>query len=143
MGEDENEEDEDEKEEDDDEEYDDEDDDDESDENVKKIRPWDVLMNITSENMQERFNEAVEKTLEENLGTDIQEAETIAYHDLKLKYLSDFISRYKNLTELSIALKKDQVSRRIASSAKRLRDEEDYDDNESREYAIKKRKFLD
>ena len=71
-------------------EYDDEDDDDESDEDDKKIRPWDVLMNITSENMQERFNEAVEKTLEENPGTDIQKAEKTAYHDLKPKYLSDF-----------------------------------------------------
>ena len=46
------------------------------------------------------------------------------------------------MTELSIALKKDPVSRKIASTAKRLRDEEDYDDDESREYAIKKRKFL-
>ena len=46
------------------------------------------------------------------------------------------------MTELSIALKKDPVSKRIASTAKRLRDEEDYDDDESREYAIKKRKFL-
>ena len=146
IDEDENEEDEDEEEDDDDtydeeEEYDDEGDD-ESDEDDKKIRPWDVLMNITSENMQERFNEAVEKTLEENPGTDIQEAEKIAYHDLKPKYLSDFISCYKNLTKLSIALKKDPVSRRIVSTAKRLRDEEDYDDDESREYAIKKRKFL-
>ena len=63
----------------------------------------------------------------------------IAYHDLKPKYLSNLISRYKHLTELSIALKKDPVSKRIASTAKRLRDEEDYDDDESREYAIKKR----
>ena len=143
MDEDENEEDEDEEEEDKDdeeEEYDDEDD--ESDEDDKKIRPWDALMNITSEKMQERFNEAVDKTLEENPGTDIQTAEKIAYHDLKPKYLSDFISRYKYVTELSIALKKDPVSRKIASTAKRLRDEEDYDDDESREYAIKKRKFL-
>ena len=63
------------------------------------------------------------KTLKENPGTDILEAEKIAYHDLKPKYLSDFISRYKNLTELSIALQKDQASRRITGTAKRLRDE--------------------
>ena len=60
--EDENEEEEDEEEDDDgtddenDEEYDD-----DSDVNVKKIRPWDMLMNITSDNMQDRFNETVEK----------------------------------------------------------------------------------
>ena len=39
------------------------------------------------------------KTLEENPGTYIQEAEKIAYHDLKPKYLSHFICHYKNLTE--------------------------------------------
>ena len=43
------------------------------------------MMNITSKNMQGRFNEAVEKTLEQNPGTDIQTAEKIAYHDLKPK----------------------------------------------------------
>ena len=45
--------------------------DDGSDADVQKIRPCDILMNITSENMQNRFNEKVEKTLEEYPGTDI------------------------------------------------------------------------
>ena len=57
-------EDENEEEEEDDDETDDENDeeyDDDSDADVQKIRPWDVLMNITSENMQNRFNETVEK----------------------------------------------------------------------------------
>ena len=35
--------------------------DDDSDANVQKIRPWDMLMNTTSENMQDKFNETVEK----------------------------------------------------------------------------------
>ena len=39
--------------------------DDDSDVDDQKIRPWDVLMNITSVNMQDRYNEKVEKTLEE------------------------------------------------------------------------------
>ena len=68
--EDENEEEEGEEEEDDetddenDEEYDD---DDDSDANVQKIRPWDMLMDITSDNMQDRFNETVEKKLLKNI----------------------------------------------------------------------------
>ena len=81
-------------------------------------------------------------TLEENPGTDIQEAEEIAYDELKPKYLSVFVSRYKYVVELSAVLKKDPVNKRIASTAKRLREEEDYDEDESREYAIKKLKFL-
>ena len=141
--EDENEEEEDEEEDDDetdnenDEEYDD-----DSDANVKKIRPWDMLMNITSENMQDKFNETVENTLKEYPGTDIQKAEEIAYEELKPKYLSDVISCYKYMSEFSAALKKDPVNKKIASTAKRLRDEEDYEEDESRKYAIKKRKFL-
>ena len=52
------------------------------------------------------------------------------------------ISRYKYLTDLSAALRKDPVNKKIQETAKRLRDEEDYDEDESRLYAIKKRKFL-
>ena len=61
---------EDEHEEEDDDETDDENDeeyDDDRDADVQKIRPWDVLMNITSENMQNRFNETVEKNLWKNI----------------------------------------------------------------------------
>ena len=116
--------------------------DDDSDANVQKIRPWDMLMNTTSENMQDKFNETVEKMLEEYPGTDIQKAEEIAYDELKPKYLSDVISRYKYMSEFSAALKKDPVNKKKVSTAKRLRDEEDYDEDESRKYAIKKRKFL-
>ena len=49
---------------------------------------------------------------------------------------------YKYVAEFSAALKKDPVNKRIACTAKRLKDEGDYDEDESREYAIKKRKFL-
>ena len=101
-----------------------------------------MLTNTTSENLQDKFNETVEKTLEEYPGTDIQKAEEIAYDELKPKYLSDVISRYKYMSEFSAPLKKDPVNKKIASTAKRLRDEEDYDEDESRKYAIKKRKFL-
>ena len=31
---------------------------------IRKFRPWDALMNITTDKMQHRFNETVEKTLE-------------------------------------------------------------------------------
>ena len=37
------------------------DDDDEEEEELQKIKPWDVLMNVTSDKMQDTFNETVEK----------------------------------------------------------------------------------
>ena len=76
-----------------------------------------------------------------NPGADIQEAEEIAYDELKPEYLSDFISRYQYFVELSAALKKDPVNKRKANTDKRLREEENIDEDESRGYAIKKRKF--
>ena len=136
------EEDDDDEEEGDDEDEDDIDDDEEEEEEPQKIKPWDVLMNITADKMQDIFNEMVEKTLHENPGKDVQEAEKIAYDELKPKYLSEFVSRYKYLTDLSAALRKDPVNKNIQETAKRLRDEEDYEEDESRLYAIKKRKYL-
>ena len=130
------EEDDDDEEEDNDEDEDDIDDDEEEEEEPQKIKPWDVLMNITTDKMQDIFNETVEKALHENPGKDVQEAEEIAYDELKPKYLSEY------LTDLSAALRKDPVNKKIQETAKRLRDEEDYEEDESRLYAIKKRKFL-
>ena len=65
----------------------------------------------------------------------------MAYEEMKPSYLSELISRYKYLVEMTAALKKDP-DQRITRTAKRLREEEDYDDDESMQYAVKKRKFL-
>ena len=46
------------------------------------------------------------------------------------------------MAEFSAAMKKEPANKRIVSMAKRLRDEEDYHEDESKEYAIKKLKFL-
>ena len=62
---------------------------------------------------------------------DIQEAEEMAYEELKPNYLSQLISRYKYMVGVTAALKKDPVHQRIMKTAKRLREEEDYDDDES------------
>ena len=46
-------------------------------------------------------------------------------------------------SEFTVRLvKKDPVHERIMRTTKRLREEEDYDDDESMQYAIKKQKFL-
>ena len=46
------------------------------------------------------------------------------------------------MVAVTAALKKDPVHQRIMRTAKRLREEEDYDDDESMHFAIKKRKFV-
>ena len=63
-------------------------------------------MNITADNLQDIFNEIVEETLAEHQNKDIQEAEEIAYEELKPNYLSQLISRYKYMVGMTAALKK-------------------------------------
>ena len=66
----------------------------------------------------------------------------MAYEKLKPNYLSELISRYKYLVGMTAALKKDSDHQRITRTAKRPRGEEDYDNDASVQYAIKKQKFL-
>ena len=122
--------------EDDEEDEDDEDEEEEyeEEENVSKKH------NIAAENR--HFNATVEETLAGHQNKDIQEAEEMAYEELKPNYLSQLISHCKYMVGVTAALKKDPVHQRIMKTAKRLREEEDYDDDESMQYAIKKRKFL-
>ena len=134
----------DEDEEDEDEEEEDEDEEDEEEEDIHrkkkrhKIRAWDVLVNIKAENLQDTFNET-EEAVAEHQNMDIREAEEMAYEELKPHYLSELISRFKYLVGMTAAFKKDPVHQRITRTAKRLREEEDYDDDES----MQKTKTLD
>ena len=98
-------------------------------------------MNRGADNLQDTFNETVQETLADHQNKDTQEAEEMVYEELKPNYLSQLISRYKFMVGMTAALKKDPVHQRIMRTAKRLR-EEDYDDYESMQNAIKKRKFL-
>ena len=74
----------------------------------------------------------------EHHNKDIQEAEEMAHEELKPNYISEHISSYKYLVGMTAALKKVPVHQRITRIAKGLREEEDYDDDESMQYAIKK-----
>ena len=86
-------------------------------------------MNIAAENLQDTFNETVGEMLAEHQNKGIQEAEEMAYEELKPNYLSQHISRYKYMVGITVALKKDPVHQGIMRTAKRLREEEDYDDD--------------
>ena len=65
-------------------------------------------MNTAADNLQDIFNETVEETLAEHQNKDIQDAEEIAYEEMKPNYLSQLISRYKYMVGMTAALKKDQ-----------------------------------
>ena len=108
----------------------------------QKTNPWDRLMRSTYRDNQDQFDETVENTLQETPNTDLESAEEMAYEELKPKYRSSLVSKYQDLVALGSALKKDPVHKKVMSTAHRLRDEEDYDEEEAMQYAVKKRRYL-
>ena len=79
----------------------------------------------------------MESTLQEIPYFDVKSAEQMAYEELKPKYRSSLISKYQYLMALGSALQKDSVHKTVISTAHRLRDEEDYDEEEALHYAVK------
>ena len=102
-----------------------------------KIRPLDVIIKKTREQLQDTFSETVEETLAEHPNMDTDEAVEIVYEELKhIWYPTKYLVGHTH------ALKRCPVHRRIKETVERLREDEDYDDDESTQYATKKRKFL-
>ena len=94
-------------------------------------------MRSTYRDNQDQFDETVENSLQETPNTDVESAEEMAYEELKLKYRSSLVSKYQDLVALGSALRKDPVHKKVMSTAHRLRDEEDYDEEEAMQYALK------
>ena len=84
----------------------------------------------------------MENSLQETPNTDVESAEEMAYEELKPKYRSSLVSKYQDLVALGSALRKDPVLKKVMSTAHRLRDEENYDEKEAMQYAVKKRRYL-
>lgn len=107
-----------------------------------KYRPWHKMVEKTKEYLQDTFNETVEELLTEHDNINTDDAEYLAYEKLKPKYTEQLTQYYRAFIGNSEALKKDPEHKKIIHTAKRLRDEKDYDEDESMNNAIKKRKFL-
>ena len=80
--------------------------------------------------------------MQETPNTDVESAEETAYEELKSKYRSSLIFKYQDLVALGSALRKDPVHKKVSSTAHRLRAEEDYDEEDAMQYAVKKRRYL-
>lgn len=109
---------------------------------VQKTSPWDILMRSTYRDNQDEFDETVENTLQETPKIDVESAEEMAFKELKPKYRSSLVSKYQHLVSLGSALKKDPIHKKVISTAHRLKDDEDYDEEEAMQYAVKKRRYL-
>ena len=92
--------------------------------------------------LQDTFNEGVQHIIEKNPDIDTEEAEEVTFDKLEPRYRAEAIGQYKAFLKLSKALKKDPLHKKITDTAKRLRNEDDFDEDDALKYAIKKRRYL-
>ena len=65
----------------------------------------------------------------------------MTFDKLEPRYRAEAIGQYKAFLKLSKALKKDPLHKKITDTAKRLRDEDDFDEDDALKYAIKNEEF--
>ena len=73
---------------------------------------------------------------------EIEEAEDRVYEDMKPIYRSALMNRYQVLVHLCSNLKRDPTHKKILATANKLRDDEEYDEEEAMKYALKKRRYV-
>ena len=73
---------------------------------------------------------------------EIEKAEDNVFEEMKHIYRSALMARYQDLVHLYSNLKRDTMHKKVLATANRLRDDEEYDEEETTKYALKKRRYL-
>ena len=107
-----------------------------------KFDPWKTFVGGAHRYLQDTFNESVQHTVEKHPDMDTDEAEEVTFNKLEPRYRAEVIDRYKRFLKVSKAMKKDPLHKKITATAKRLRDDDEFDEDEALRYAIKKRRYL-
>ena len=64
------------------------------------------------------------------------------FYKLESRYRAEVIHRYQRFLEVSKAMKKDPLQKKIIATAIRLRDDDEFYEDDALRYAIKKRRYL-
>ena len=107
-----------------------------------KFDPWQVFVGGAHRYLQDTFNESVQHTVEKHPDMDTEEAEEVAFDKLEPRYRAEVIDRYQSFLRVSKAMKKDPLHKKITATAKRLRDDDEFNEDEALRYAIKKQRYL-
>ena len=107
-----------------------------------KFDPWKTFVGGAHRYLQATFNEGVQHTVEKHPDMDTEEAEEVTFNKLEPRYRAEVIDRYQRFLKVSKAMKKDPLHKKITATAKRLRDDDEFDEDEALRYAIKKRRYL-
>ena len=106
-----------------------------------KFDPWQVFVGGAHRYLQETFNESVQHTVEKHPDMDTDEAEEVTFNKLEPRYRAEVIDRYQRFFKVSKARKKDPLYKKLTATAKRQRDDDEFDEDEALRYAIKKTKI--
>ena len=88
-------------------------------------------------------NEAVQTTVKDNPGIGSEEAEELIYDKLEPRLRSEIIDRYQSFLAISKAMKKDPFHKKITATAKRIRDEDEFDEDEVLDMPLKRRYLME
>ena len=102
-----------------------------------KFDPWTFFVDGAHSILQDTFNECVQHIIEKNQDMNTDKAEEVTFDKLEPRYRAEAIGQYKAFLKFSEAMKKDPLHKKITDTAKRLRDEDDFDEDDALKYAIK------
>ena len=105
------------------------------------IDPWFDMIEYVFGQLQSDFNATVHKIIEDD-NCDQKKARERAFKKLLPRYRKLLIDKYLYKILWYESVRKDPVHQAIKQSAKRLREEDDFDGDESWKYAAEKRKYL-
>ena len=101
-----------------------------------KFDPWQVFVGGAHRYLQDTFNESVQHTVEKNPDIDREEAEEVTFDKLEPRYRAEVFDCYQRFLKVSKAMKKDPLHKEITATAKRLRYDDEFDEDEALRYAI-------
>jgi hypothetical protein len=115
--------------------------DDDDDASSSDINPWQKMIGTTYENMQSRFDRRVASYVEDG-GIAVAKAERVAAAEMRPDYEWKLRDVYEQRLLFNRALRVNLTHQKDTATAKRLRDEDEYDTEESVRYAVRKRRYL-
>lgn len=117
--------------------------DEDSDIEVENSSPfWEKAIDHVFGTMQEKFEETVTGLMKEDPNGSVNVYEKKVYKVMRPQYNRHLRNFYQRSIRMIDILRKDPVHKKIMDTAKRLREDEDYERDESLQYAVKKRRFL-
>ena len=103
--------------------------------------PWEFMLNEFYQTMDHIRDASIDKTVQAN-GITYDESTKHAYDALMLQYTKELMKIYIKYLRLLKDLQRDSTHRKIWETMKRLLGEEGYDEEESIDAAVNRRKFI-